>query len=238
MGGGHRRFRSDQYRPNDHGSQIFFTKGTSAHASTNQITGRGKPSGLDALGSTGLPHVAACQTIDLPTIAAIPITMNLPKVPSLIISAIALLTFHASAVEYVLITPDTPALELDPRDVLEVVGQSVDSGYNNHLTGRFGYAPDRDRTIPTNVGYMLTGLVSLVSYGHSSSFAVFKITRANEVNAVQPTSVLVIPENSTGNYDIVVETSDDTATWTPFHSQTVLATDPKRFFRTRIVRRD
>jgi len=180
----------------------------------------------------------ALRPIDLPTIAAKPITMNPPKILSLIISAIALLPFHASAVEYVLITPDTPALELDPRGVLEVVGQSVNSGYNNHLTGRFGYAPDIDRSIGAIVGNEWTGLISLRNYGHSSSAVTLKITRANEVNAVQPTSVLVIPENSTGNYDIVVETSDDTATWTPFHSQTVLATDPKRFFRTRIVRRD
>jgi hypothetical protein len=63
-----------------------------------------------------------------------------------------------------------------------------------------------------------------------------KITKSNEINAVAPTSVLVIPENSTGNYNIVVETSSDTATWTPFHSQTVSATDAKRFFRTRIVK--
>jgi len=135
-------------------------------------------------------------------------------------------------------TPDTGALELDPRDVVEVVGQYVNSGYNNHLNARFGYAPDRDRTLGATFGYEYTGLVRLVCNGHESAVVTLKITRANEVNAVQPTSVLVIPENSTGNYDIVVETSDDTATWTPFHSQTVLATDPKRFFRTRIVRRD
>ena len=164
--------------------------------------------------------------------------MNLPKVPSLIITALALLTFHASAMEYVLMTPDTPTLELDACDVVELVGQYVNSGYNNHLTGRFGYAPNIDRTIEAVVNYEWTGLISLRNNGHSSSAVTLKITRANEVNAVQPTSVLVIPENSTGNYDIVVETSDDTATWTPFHSQTVLANDPKRFFRTRIVRRD
>ena len=180
----------------------------------------------------------ALRPIDLPTIAAIPITMNLPKVPSLIITALALLTFHASAMEYVLMTPDTPTLELDASDVVEVVGGHADSGYNNPLTGRFGYAPDIDRSIGAIVGNEWTGLISLRIYGHRSSAVTLKITRANEVNAVQPTSVLVIPENSTGNYDIVVETSDDTATWTPFHSQTVLATDPKRFFRTRIVRRD
>ena len=164
--------------------------------------------------------------------------MILPKAPFLIITALALITFRASAVEYVLMTPDTPALELDARDVVEVVGQHVDGGYLSYLTGRFGYAPNIDRSIGAVVNYEWTGLISLRNNGHSSSAVTLKITRANEVNAVQPTSVLVIPENSTGNYDIVVETSDDTATWTPFHSQTVLATDPKRFFRTRIVRRD
>ena len=166
--------------------------------------------------------------------------MNLPKILSLIISAIALLTFNASAVEYVTLRPETGAVNLNPLDVVEIVSERV---VYNSGNGAYTYHVDVDVTfvggdtanIRTGRGSVYTSLV-----GISAPIApvTLKITRANELNAVQPTSVLVIPENSTGNYDIVVETSDDTATWVPFHSQTVLATDPKRFFRTRIVRRD
>jgi hypothetical protein len=160
--------------------------------------------------------------------------MNLPKAPSLIISALALLTFHASAVEYVTLNAYNPNLELNPGDLIESVGKNV------HINGRWSRMEEGSSVqIPLGSGDMVSGLVYVFLYRPDQSwFHTLKITRANEVNAVQPTSVLVIPENSTGNYDIVVETSDDTATWVPFHSQTVLATDPKRFFRTRIVKRD
>jgi hypothetical protein len=166
--------------------------------------------------------------------------MNPPKILSLIISAIALLTFHASAVEYVTLRPYTGAVDLNPSDVVEIVSEQV---VYNASVGDFTYRVDLDVTfeggdtlnISTGRGSVYTSLVRIAA---ANTMATIKITRANELNAVQPTSVLVIPENATGNYDIVVETSDDTATWTPFHSQTVLATDPKRFFRTRIVRRD
>ncbi len=180
------------------------------------------------------------QSIDRARIAAKPITMNLPKAPSLIITALALLTFHASAVEYVTLRPETGAVNLNPLDVVEIVSEQVSYNAGN---GAYTYRVNLDMTfegghtsnISTGRGSVYTSLVQIAS---TNGAVTIKITRANEVNAVQPTSVLVIPENATGNYDIVVETSDDTATWTPFHSQTILATDPKRFFRTRIVRRD
>ena len=168
--------------------------------------------------------------------------MNPSKILSLIISAIALLTFHASAVEYVTLRPETGAVNLNPVDVVEIVSVPVWSYANppNFAQLEAAYidvkfdGSDAFQLLETARGHILTSLVGISARG----VVTIKITRANELNAVQPTSVLVIPENATGNYDIVVETSDDTATWTPFHSQTVLANDPKRFFRTRIVRRD
>jgi hypothetical protein len=48
--------------------------------------------------------------------------------------------------------------------------------------------------------------------------------------------VLVLPENSTGNYDVVVEASDDLVSWLPFFSQTVNSQTAKKFFRTRVIR--
>jgi len=166
--------------------------------------------------------------------------MNLPKIPSLIITALTLLTFHASAVEYVTLRPGTGAVNLNPLDVVEIVSERVvynvgNNAYTYHVDVDVTFEGGDIANIRTGRGSVYTSLV-----GISASIApvTLKITRANELNAVQPTSVLIIPENATGNYDIVVETSDDTSTWWPFHSQTVLATDPKRFFRTRIVKRD
>ena len=62
-----------------------------------------------------------------------------------------------------------------------------------------------------------------------------KITNAYEINKVGPTSVLVLPENARGNYDLIVEASSDSVTWTPFHSQAVQSVTAKRLFRVRIV---
>jgi hypothetical protein len=63
-----------------------------------------------------------------------------------------------------------------------------------------------------------------------------KITSASEINAVTPSAVLVLPENSTGNFDVVIEASDDLVSWLPFFSQTVNSQTANRFFRTRVVR--
>jgi hypothetical protein len=57
-----------------------------------------------------------------------------------------------------------------------------------------------------------------------------------KVNAIGPTTVLVLPENSTGNFDIVLDSSNDLATWTPFCSQTVTAPSAANFYRARIVK--
>jgi len=166
--------------------------------------------------------------------------MNQHKLMSLIFGALALLATHASAVEYVMVMRGSPTFTLAPTDVAKIVGRS--GGY---VITAVPAVRSGDEFTPTSIsmengiGNIITGVTSIhVSTSAAGFYVLFEITSPNGFNAVQPTSVLVIPENATGNYDIVVETSDDTATWTPFHSQTVLATDPKRFFRTRIVRRN
>ncbi len=50
-------------------------------------------------------------------------------------------------------------------------------------------------------------------------------------------SVLVIPENAQGNYDVIVESSTDLVTWAPFFSQTVTSGGNSRFYRTPIVKK-
>lgn len=140
------------------------------------------------------------------------------------------------AVEYVTLTRQSPTVSLSPSDIVERVGFSG-IPYNSGFSGIFAESDD-GLSINFNEGGTITGVTSISVSGtaYHPGWATLKITRANELNVVQPTSLLVIPENSTGNYSVVVETSDDTTTWTPFHSQTVSATDAKRFFRTRIVK--
>jgi hypothetical protein len=157
------------------------------------------------------------------------------KVSLLIIGAVALLTFRVSAVEYVTLNPSSRSVELAKADLVEIVGIGDVNSYGVSIK----LSPDIGSPVflAAQLGMRYSGMLAVEVQGNED-FLTLKITRAHEINAVQPTSVLVIPENATGNYDIVVETSDDTSTWTPFHSQTVSATDAKRFFRTRIVKRD
>jgi hypothetical protein len=64
-----------------------------------------------------------------------------------------------------------------------------------------------------------------------------KITPADEIGSAGPKTVLVMPEGSTGDFDVVIEASGDMVTWTPLHSQGVTGNGPHTFFRTRIVKR-
>jgi hypothetical protein len=137
------------------------------------------------------------------------------------------------AVEYVTLTDTNPSASLNPAVRVEVVGLM------NQSSGAAGVDLTIDGESAPKGGYVREGStfsgLSLIRLNVGNAITL-KITKSNEINAVAPTSLLVIPENSTGNYNIVVETSSDTATWTPFHSQTVSAADAKRFFRTRIVK--
>ncbi len=143
------------------------------------------------------------------------------------------------ATEYVTLTDNSPDVDILPSSMVEVTAVLPVS----YVIVRFTFADGKVVESSLNssyVGSQLTGLTKaeIVRFNSYDTIgtATFKITPSNEINAVAPTSLLVIPENSTGNYNIVVETSSDTATWTPFHSQTVSANDAKRFFRTRIVK--
>lgn len=64
-----------------------------------------------------------------------------------------------------------------------------------------------------------------------------KITPAAEIESAGPKTVLVIPEGSTGDFDVVIESSGDMVTWTPMHSQGVTGSGPQHFFRTRIIKK-
>jgi hypothetical protein len=86
----------------------------------------------------------------------------------------------------------------------------------------------------TRIGNIVTGAESIKSV---NTWVTVKITPAAEINAAGPTSVLVLPENAQGNYDLTVESSSDLVTWTPIHSQTVQSNTTSRMFRVRIAKK-
>ena len=57
-----------------------------------------------------------------------------------------------------------------------------------------------------------------------------------EIFAVTLSSVLVLPENSTGDFDVIIGSSSDLVSWLSFFSQTENSQTARRFFRTRVVR--
>jgi len=165
-------------------------------------------------------------------------TLGSMKTLLLTLGMAAALVSCSYAAEYVTLF-NGDSKEINAESIVETVGWKSMTYQSDHqirlVFVKSNTGEEFERDIYSNPGVM-TGLKRISILGNSGFFVTLKITHANEINAVAPTSVLVIPENSTGNYNIVVETSSDTATWTPFHSQTVSANDAKRFFRTRIVK--
>ena len=154
----------------------------------------------------------------------------------------------ASAVEYVKVIQDKP-LVTNPNDLIELVGFNRGLDTEDHIPkidfegGGSYYLSSIKKVYDRNNGYQYISTpipvgdkfigVTKVSIFYAS--ATLKITRASEINKVGPTSVLVLPENATGNYDLIVESSSDSVTWTSFHSQAIQSDTVKRLFRVRIV---
>ena len=156
----------------------------------------------------------------------------------------------AQAVEYVALTPTNPSKTVAATDLVEIVGCSnvrSSSALHLHLTfsdetavivALGGYRRDgvnSGTAFARTLGQKYTGLTALRSSA-TTDVITLKITSASEINAVTPSAVLVLPENSTGNFDVVIEASDDLVSWLPFFSQTVNSQTANKFFRTRVVR--
>lgn len=170
---------------------------------------------------------------------------------SIILTLLSLaFTSAVSAVEYVTLVkvsqqPDWAEREFNPSDVIEIVGFGRDNdsagmqlwkrklGPNENQIYRIHYRPQY-RDFDSAIGTKFTG-IEKIELQDGFKFCTFKITKASEIDKVGPTSVLVLPENATGNYDLIVESSSDSVTWTPFHSQAVQSDTVKRLFRVRIV---
>lgn len=70
---------------------------------------------------------------------------------------------------------------------------------------------------------------------YTSVFATFNVTRVN-APTVTPSNAAVIPEDASGQYQVILESSTDMITWTAANPGTYAGTTAKRFFRTRIVK--
>jgi hypothetical protein len=157
--------------------------------------------------------------------------------------ALLVLTINGRAVEYVTLNAVSPGVDVSSSSLVEIVAAAPSLNNNNPIHLSFANGSGHDTFWAASlIGCKFTGLsrVDVVRYNDYDKLGVLslKITPANEINAVAPSSVFVIPENSTGDFDVLLETSSDMGTWSPFLSQTVSAADAKRFFRARIVKKN
>ncbi len=170
------------------------------------------------------------------------------RILAVILAALSVSTVQA--VEYVSLTPTNSSKTVAATDLVEIVGCSnIRSSGVLPLTLTFsdgtevnvalgGYRRDgvnSGTAFATTLGQKYTGLTTIRSKA-STDVITLKITSASEINAVTPSSVLVLPENSTGDFDVIIESSSDLVSWLPFFSQTVNSQTARRFFRTRVVR--
>ena len=65
----------------------------------------------------------------------------------------------------------------------------------------------------------------------------YEIRRADSPPASTPHNIVVIPDDNSGDYDVLLESSADMVTWTPTQPGRVDATNTKRFFRVRLAKR-
>lgn len=68
------------------------------------------------------------------------------------------------------------------------------------------------------------------------AFFTASVTRANTAPAQTPIGAVVIPEDASGSYSVILESSSDMVTWTAANPGTYGGSETRRFFRTRIVR--
>ena len=156
----------------------------------------------------------------------------------------------ADAVEYVVLkTNGTNSINLKPTDVVEIVGHKPISNMNQFAILNFeGWGALNLSPVVTDKnnnelgvssvinGTIITGATKATLSGSNFGPVItLKITHASEINKAGPSTVLVLPENATGNYNLVVESSTDSINWIPFHSGTVNSDTAERLFRVRIV---
>jgi hypothetical protein len=74
------------------------------------------------------------------------------------------------------------------------------------------------------------------SYAGRSSLVTVNITRANSTSSTAPLNTVVIPEQASGTFNVLLESSTDLITWTAANPGSYGGTTTKRFFRARIIK--
>ena len=176
----------------------------------------------------------------------------------LAIIAVLIAPFHSIlAVEYFTLSNSAKTVTVAPNSLVEVVGftnwaRTTDStsvilaftlANGDVISGPLigGYTSGSDFPVQI-LKQKFTNVTQIRIYGLNGesmegAAATLKVTPASEIESAGPKTVMVIPEGSTGDFDVVIESSGDMVTWTPMHSQTVSGSGPKTFFRTRIVKK-
>lgn len=164
--------------------------------------------------------------------------------------AIWALAGSAEALEHVTLTGITRTKAVAAGSLVEVIGTNKNNDGNAEFL-RFTFADGSSTKMMLRgkesgqfddmKGNAFTG-ITLVTLETSTgaatplTCATLKITPANEIGVTPPGTVLVFPENVTGNYSIVTESSNDLVTWTTLTTTIVDVVNAPKFFRSRIIK--
>lgn len=164
--------------------------------------------------------------------------------------AIAALAPLAHAVEYVTLTGNTQTKALAAGALVEVIGTNKNNDGNvEYLRFTFADGFSAKMTLRGKESYpfsdmkgnSFTGATS-VSLEQSNGNPVtltcvtLKITPANEIGVTPPGTVLVLPEDATGSYTVVTESSNDLVNWTTMTTTPVVLPSAPKFYRSRIIK--
>ena len=171
------------------------------------------------------------------------------KTVATIAATIALAT-AASALEHVTLTGSTPSKAVASGSTVEVVGTNK----NNDGTADYLKLTFADGAVTPNLlrgkesgqfndmkGNTFSGLTAVTLEQANGTPApntcvTLKITPASEIGATPAGAVLVLPENSVGDYEVIIQSSNDMVNWTNVITHPVTATSSPNFFRARIIK--
>jgi hypothetical protein len=150
--------------------------------------------------------------------------------------------------EYVTLTPATPSKVVRAADLIEVIGTNMNNNglsVNLNLTFADGATialvlrgKENGLAFADMRGNSFTGLtnVTLAASSGTNACATLKITPAEELPVAAPGTVVVVPEGTTGDLSLVVDSSDDLVTWSQIHAQGITAAADSKFYRLRIIK--
>jgi hypothetical protein len=154
------------------------------------------------------------------------------------------------AVEYVTLTGNTQSKSVTTGSLVEIVGTNKNNDGNVEYL-RFTFADGastrmvlrgKESSAYTDMkGNTFTGLTMVTletATGNPTPLVsvTLKITPADEIGVTPPGTVLVLPENASGNYSVVTESSNDLVSWTTLTTTPVQVPGSPKFFRSRIIK--